>query len=112
MLFAKPEPLPDLRTTALDEILAVRVVVGSQVDYLLSPVVVAVLIAISPTVLLDEAIDRRLDLKQPRSCAVLDRQVKEQVGCTTEGRSINLENLAASMRLVAWRAVPVEVPIR
>ena len=68
MLLAKPEPLPDLRTTALDEILAIGLVVDHELDDL----AVAVLIAIAPSVLLDEAIDRRLDLKQPRSLATLD----------------------------------------
>jgi len=79
MLLANPKPLPDLRTTALDEVLAVGIVMGSQVDHLLGPVAVAALIAITPTLLFDEAIDRRLDLKQPRSRAVLDRQVKKQM---------------------------------
>jgi hypothetical protein len=65
---SEDEALPDLRTTALDEILAVGVVVDHELDDFIGPIAVAVLIAIAPTVLLDEAIDRRLDLKQPRSC--------------------------------------------
>jgi hypothetical protein len=46
--------------------------VDHELDDFVGPIAVAVLIAIAPTVLLDEAIDRRLDLKQPRSLAVLD----------------------------------------
>jgi hypothetical protein len=42
MLLAEPELVPDPRTTALDEILAVRVLVGSQVDHLLGPISFAV----------------------------------------------------------------------
>ena len=68
--FLRSEELPDLWTTALDEIFAVGVVVDPKVDHLFGP--------IAATVPLDEAIDRRLDLKLPLG-AVFDGQVEEQM---------------------------------
>jgi hypothetical protein len=68
MLLSKSETIPDLRTTTLNEVFAVGVVVYPQVDHLLGPIAFAVS--------LDEAIDRRLDLKFPLG-AGLNREVEE-----------------------------------
>ena len=59
MLFAKSEFLPDLWTTALDEILTVRVVVDHELD---DP-----LIKDSATMSLGETQDCCLDLRKPLS---------------------------------------------
>jgi hypothetical protein len=71
MLLSDTEPFPNIRPAALDEVLAARVVVDVELDDFVSPRAIAVLIAVNPTVLLDEAINRRLNLKQPRSLAEL-----------------------------------------
>ena len=71
MLIAKVEQLPDLWTTALDEIFAVGVVVDHK---LYDPI-----LPIAATVAFDEAIDRSLKLKASRSRASLVQQMKEQV---------------------------------
>ena len=62
MLLPKSALLPDLRPTALDEILAVRVLVNPQVDDLFGPV--------PSTVPLNEAINRRLDTSSDRRLIV------------------------------------------
>jgi hypothetical protein len=59
MLFADAEFIPDLEAATFDEVLAVRVIVDQELDDLIGPIAVAVLVAITLTVLLDEAIDRR-----------------------------------------------------
>ena len=55
MLPPESEALPNFWTTALDEILAVGVVVDPKVDYLFGP--------IAATVAFDKAIDGHLDLQ-------------------------------------------------
>ena len=70
MLFPESEKFPDLGATTLDEILAVGVRPNGELDDLVGP--------IAATVPLNEAKDRRLDLKQPLG-AVLGRKVEEQV---------------------------------
>ena len=72
MLFPQPKELPDLCTTTLDEILAIgirRLVMDHELDDLLGPVVA--------TVALDQAINRRLDLKQLGARPVFEGQVEE-----------------------------------
>ena len=68
MLFAKSEFLPDLWTTALDEILTVRVVVDHELDDRL--------MCKAATMPLDETRDCRLDLKELLATAILRRQVE------------------------------------
>ena len=68
MLFPQPKELPDLWTTALDEILAVGIRPDGELDDLVGPV--------AATVPLDEAIDRFFDLQLP-SGAVLSWEVEE-----------------------------------
>ena len=79
ILFAYTEAPPDFGAAALDEVLAVRVVMAHELDDIIRPIAVTTLITISPTVPIDETVDRRLDFAQPLARTELDRQVEEQM---------------------------------
>lgn len=71
MIFFKREELPDLRTTTLDEIQAIRIGPDHQLHRELTQGAVAVAT--------DQAIQCRSNLVELYAYAVLNRQVKEQM---------------------------------
>lgn len=56
MISPEAEVLPDFGTAALDEVLAVRIVVDHDLGDFVRPVAVTALVAITPTVPIDETV--------------------------------------------------------
>lgn len=73
MLPSQSEALPYLQTATLDELFAVWVLVDHEFGDFVGPVAVTFLVAITPTMPTDEAVDGILDLMQLLSRTVFVR---------------------------------------